>query len=351
MSSTIYINGKFLAQPFTGVQRFALELSRRLVKSGKEIVVLAPPSVQNLSIASEINPVCFGMSNINGWEQFSLPSYLRKLGNPLLLNFGGVGPVGYKNKFLTIHDMSVLKHPEWFSYSYYLYNKILLKKSLENSLRILTVSNFSKNEIAEFFHLPEEQISVINNAVAWNDQSLHNNQTRKNFILTVGSLDPRKNLINSIIAFNSLKIPDLKLVIIGNKQKAHKSQKLSKHLSDNILFRGNLFDEELILYYKTAKLFLFPSLYEGFGIPPLEAQSCDCPVIVSNNSCFHEIFGDSAEFTDPQSVETITNSIRQLLVDENYRSELARRGKQNTLRYSWENSANALLSIISQNTT
>ncbi len=340
MSKPIYINARFLTQKITGVQRFGMEISKQL-QNFCDCVFISPPNILYDDLSKELNVQIIGRSSSHIWEQFELPIYLKQMGSPLLFNYNGLGPIFYPNKIITIHDLSFMENPQWFSWQYSMFYKFFTSVSANYSKKIVTVSKFSKDEIIRKLNLSSSKIDIIYNAVSMNETDDTNNLIGSPYILTVSSLDPRKNLNRLIEAFNKLGLSDYKLVVVGSSNKIfNKSNK--SIANENIIFWGHADNKELISLYKHADLFVFPSLYEGFGIPPLEAMSVGCPVISSNATSLKEVCGDAAVFIDPYDINSISTAIQKLINDKEIRSRLIEAGYKNVARFSWRKSAEKL---------
>lgn len=342
----IVINTKFLSQKLTGVHRYAIELCKQLPShiEGHEIVLAGPKDSAMIDELSHFRFEQFGKFKGNLWEQLELPKFLKKNSSPLLINFSGISPVSYSNKILYIHDLAYLHHPEWFSKSFGFAYNLLLPRNARNAKKVFTVSEYSKQDIVKNYKLNPNQVEVVYAAASEMFTDL--DMEKEDFVLMVSSLDPRKNMKRAIEAFLKVET-DYKLVIIGDKMKSFSNPDLEKFSNEErIVFTGYLSDEELINYYNRAKIFLYPSLFEGFGIPPMEAQKCGCPTIISEISCLPEVYGDSVLYCDPFEVDSIKNSIEQLISDENLRKSLIRKGFENADRFSWEKSAGLFINHI-----
>ena len=341
----IYINGHFLTQTMTGIQRFSYEMCKALIDNGNEIILLAPKK-----ISKEYNLKCrviqFGVFSGVIWEHIELPIFLLKNKNPLLLNFGSPGPIFYSNRIVTVHDISFHIHPEWFSKVYGTYYRLITPIFTRLSKKVITVSEFSKNEIKNWLKIPDDKIVIIYNAVS---ESIKKNLSKPSinygkYILTVASLDPRKNIAMLVEAYEQTGIEnEIKLVLAGRSSPLFNMKFSEKILSNSV---GYVSDEELVSLYENAIIFLYPSLYEGFGIPPLEAMSLGCPVILSDIPVFKEIFGDAACYVNPNSSESIRDGILAVLNNESYRKELIIKGFEKAKKYSWKSSAEKLTEII-----
>jgi glycosyltransferase involved in cell wall biosynthesis len=197
----------------------------------------------------------------------------------------------------------------------------------------------------------DEKISVVYNAVNKSFKPLYNDLDLQNetYFLAVSSLNYRKNLLSVLQAFDAITIQnkDVKLYLIGDLDtKSFTKVNIDHYLNNKqIKALGRVSDEELIQYYSNAKGFVYPSLYEGFGIPPLEAQNCACPVLVSDVSSLPEVFKDSVLYCNPLSVDSLQVNMLKLL-EENTRKSLQMKGAENIKRFSWEQSANNIINII-----
>lgn len=337
----IYINGRFLKQQVTGVQRFAIELSSLLIRDSR-YKIIAPKKTKLIEPFNTENTILIGPENLNAWEQFFLPLFLIKKNNPLLVNFTGLGPVFYKNKIVTIHDLSFMENPKWFSKKYAFIYKILTPISANNSRLVLTVSNHSKIVISNKLKINNSKIEVIYNAV--NTTLLKESIIKKKrYVLAVGTLDPRKNIERLINAFIKWNNNDYKLIIIGGNQKQF--NKTNYSINKNIKILGYVSENDLSEFYQSAEMFIYPSLYEGFGIPPLEAMIHGIPVIASSTTSLPEVCGEAAFYINPYSEESIINAFKILSKNKNLQNELILKGFVNLKRFSWEKSAQKVIEI------
>ena len=262
-----------------------------------------------------------------------------------------MAPVFYENKITVIHDISWRHFPKYFSKGFYLWYRLLIPKIAKSSKKILTVSEFSKNDISAKLNLNPDKIVVIYGSVTGDFKSLP--LEKEKIILSVASLHYYKNPKGLIKAFiylkNNNKFLDYHLVLIGgyNKNVFAKTNifELSKN-RDDIIFTGYLPDEKLIEYYNKASLFVFPSFFEGFGIPPLEAMACGCPCVVSNAASLPEVCGDAAYYVNPYDIDDIARGIEKVLTDEKLRENLIKKGFENIKRFSWEKSAQKIAELI-----
>lgn len=346
----IYINARFLTQNITGVQRYAIEISKTLRKIYPDLTFIAPKNIVHLELAKEFNIDLYGKFKGHLWEQIDLPEYLKEHDNPLLVNLANSAPLLYKNQVITVHDLSFLREPKWFSKKFYYYYKFLIPKIANNSLKIITGSMFSKNEIAKLLKIPEKKIDVVYHGVSekFNTIETTNNQ-HGNYFLAVSSLDPRKNLKNLILAFNKLNLKNTKLIIVGSESKIFADTTGIKKLmqsNNNIIPTGHINDGELIGLYKNAISFIYPSFYEGFGLPPLEAMACGCPAVVSNAASLPEVCMDAAYYIDPCDIESIAKGIYEVATNETLRQSLIYKGIERAKIFKWDKSAQKLIEIL-----
>lgn len=336
----IVINGRFLSQQITGVQRVAHELVRELdnlIKEEKiEVVVLAPKNIifENLYKNIKIKKIGFLKGHL--WEQLELPFYALKEGG-ILLNLCNTTPI-INTGMVDIHDISFKVNPQFFSKKFSWYYRVLIWVLVRTSKKILTVSEFSKQEIMKYYKVSEEKIEVIYNS--WEhilrineDFSILQkfNLEKKSFYLAVSSVAPNKNF-KYIIELAKL-YPEKQFVIVGKKN-IKVFGELGVEDLRNLTWCGYVTDEELKALYMTCKAFIYPSFYEGFGLPPLEAMGCGCEEIyVSNTSCLPEIFGESVTYLNPYKIEKILKnnlSLNNKVLDD----------------YSWQFSAKKLLKLF-----
>jgi glycosyltransferase involved in cell wall biosynthesis len=290
-----------------------------------------------------------GKNRGHRWEQWDLPIYLQKNGKPYLLNLCNTAPLLYSQNLVTIHDVCFAKHKEWYSTAFKLYYNFLIPRILKRSIAVYTVSEFSKSEIISFFAVPNSKIFVVPNAVSGHLAFRSNNQQaslKEKIILSVASIDPRKNLTTLVKAFEELKKDDWKLYLVGAKHQAFSGQKESTNNSPNIIWTGYLEDKELKELYHKASVFVYPSLYEGFGIPPLEAMMVGCPTVVSDIPALRETCAEASLFFDPLNDSQLASQITKLIESETLRIELVSLGVKRAQSFSWTQSASIMSKSI-----
>ena len=345
MQKPVCVNARFLTQRTTGVQRYAIEISRELRKIDPTIRFYSPRDVVPKELAEELCAMPLGRRISHAWEQFDLPRYLRRHGRPLLLNLGNTAPVFYENKVSVVHDIAFVRCPKSFSTSFRFAYRILIPGIIKTSKLVATVSEFSKREICAYYRVPESHLAVVHNAASSQFRAAPE-VDGENFVLAVSSISYQKNFISLVRAFRMLNRPGYKLRVVGGIGLGNANKELLREVSGDpsIEFLGPVSDAELKDLYRRARCFVFPSFYEGFGLPPLEAQACGCPVVVSNRASLPEIYDSSALYCDPSSPEDICEKVQIMVDDSELRRRLILDGLANVRRFEWRRSAKELLS-------
>ena len=266
---------------------------------------------------------------------------------------------------VTIHDCIHLRFPQYLrSRIGYAYARASLWAATHQSDRILTVSEASKRDILRYFSIPDQKIQVIPNALdeRFNQPPAAEEVARVKeryqlndpFVLYAGNIKPHKNLERLIEAFNMFRGPGLehvKLLIIGDEISKYATLRRAVHrlkLHKHVRFFGFVPHQTLAVLYRLAAVFVFPSLYEGFGLPPLEAMASGAPVITSNVSSLPEVVGDAAILIDPYDPEAIADAMRRVLTDETLRQQLKERGLVRARHFSWDRSVRRVHEIYQE---
>lgn len=344
----VYINGRFLSQRLTGIQRFAYEICCALQQIGVEYTILAPADIRGDYDLKDLSVEVIGGKGSHYWEQVSLPLYMHRHHNgQLLVSLSGLSPLLYSNNILTIHDVSYLLRPRSYSWAYCLYYQIMTPLVAKRAKKIMTVSAFSKRELVDRLGLEAEKIGVVYNAVRPTD-ILPKSETER-YLLAVGSLVPRKNIKRLLEAYCSIEQPDYDLYIVGGMHAIYANAELSAYADrKGVRFLGYVSGEELTRLYRNATAYTNPSLYEGFGIPLVEAMTQECPLVVSDIPAFHEVCGDAALYYNPLSVDDIREKINHIMQDAPMRRQLANEGTKQASRFSWKQSAMEIKKIIEE---
>lgn len=348
----IIINARFLTQPTTGVQRYAIEISKRLRANytEDELCFVSPKNIIHDEVADLLKVQIRGRFTGHIWEQIELPFLISK--KDILLNLCNTAPLLHKKNIVTIHDIAFEVFPETYSTRFLKVYKWLIPRLAKKALKVITVSEFSKSELIKFYKLNPDKIEVVYNAVDASFSSIKDKTlSQKRYLLMVSSLNARKNLLRTLQAFEltASKYPNLKLFVIGDlRSNSFEGIDISKYKANaKISILGRVSDEDLVKYYSNAQGFLYASLYEGFGIPPLEAQACGCPVLVSNASCLPEVFKDSAIYCNPVDINSIAEGMNKLL-ERSSGSKLEQNALANLKRFSWGESSNKLSDLLTE---
>jgi len=330
----IIVNMRCLLSPITGVQRYTTEIVEKFPKESYETI---SPKITKYFFYGHL------------WEQLILPG---KVKDKLLWSPANTGPLSVKQQVLSILDLSTIDHPEWFSPKYSSWYRILLPNLAKRSKHILTISEFSKRRIMEQFGISDEKITVTYLAADKKFQPQSQNivvETRKEFklpehyFLALSSLEPRKNLEKLLKTWGNIetKLPqDIWLVVAGGKGKSSVFKELAfKQLPKRIIFTGYVPEKSLPGLYSGALGFIYLSVYEGFGLPPIEAMACGVPVITSNSTSLPEVVGDSSLLVNPLNEEEIGHAIQSLAENSSLGQELRQKGLERAQLFAWERTA------------
>jgi glycosyltransferase involved in cell wall biosynthesis len=347
-----------------GIGTYIRNLLRNLARMDQqtEYIVLARPqdieSLGNLgdnfrAIPESARPYSLG-------EQFRIPlSLVRERAHLLHEPHYVLPPATRCRSVVTIHDCIHLMFPQYLpGYLAHAYARMSMWSAVWKSDRILTVSEASKRDILRFFDVAPEKVAVIYNAIderflAPPDEQRteairQRYQLDHPFLLYVGNIKPHKNLERLIEAFGRVRaggVSELRLIIIGDEISKYPPLRQAVHrhrLNKFVRFLGFQPYDTLAVFYRLARAFVFPSLYEGFGLPPLEAMACGTPVVTSNLSSLPEIAGDAAILVDPYEPESIADGIARAVTDERLRAHLVARGFARAREFSWEQSVTAI---------
>lgn len=257
----------------------------------------------------------------------------------------------------TIHDLAFEHMPETFTRRGSLQLKLTVRSTAKKAASILTVSEYSRQDIIKTYKLPSEKVVVTYNGIephftlnASSQNEIQELRSRygisRDYILAVGSLQPRKNLVRLIHAYSELRSRNNgfnhQLVIVGRKlwlADGIFDEVKKQQWADDVILTGYVNDNDLAALYRSANAFVYPSLFEGFGLPPVEAMACGTPVITSNNSCLPEVTGDAAILIDPYNEREMADTILKVTSDKTLRHELRERGIAQAKKFTWNDAA------------
>lgn len=275
--------------------------------------------------------------------------------------------VAHAPRIITFHDLSFLHHPDFFSRRQRLWHSLQdFKRQAEKAQRIIAVSEFTKYDLVKTLGIPEEKITVITSGIdptltplPPNDRRLKDFRHQYNlpypFILSLGTIEPRKNTRAIVRAFNIVKsmpaFQDLRLVIAGKPGWLYHTlfrEIQDSPYRDHIIFWGKCEPHDKLLLYNLAETFVYPSFFEGFGFPPLEAQACGTPVIVGNRTSLPEIVGNAGIYVDPWRVDELAEALKNLLLSPTLKEELKTQGAINVSRFSWQKTARETIKLFEE---
>ena len=294
------------------------------------------------------------------WTQLVYPVRLRKEVCDVIYNTAHHAVfLTNKPQIITIHDLLSIKFPSRYRLQYY-YFRFIIPILLKKCAVIITVSENSKKDIAEYYGIRPEKIVVVHNSydsetfrfIHLVDERIPS--TSGEYILAVGASYPNKNIERVLEAYSKIiyKISSNLVIAGGRRQyiKILKARVNELNLNGRVTFLDYVESKKMQSLYSNAVMLVFPSIYEGFGIPPLEAMACGCPVVASNASSIPEVCGDAAFYVDPYNVESIADGICKVLTDERLRDDLIAKGFKRVKDFSWNESAKKILNIIKGST-
>ena len=352
-----------------GIGRYAHGLLDALAwgESPHDLVVLfsSVAPLEDISLTDRI--ACFAVPAAmidEEWEQLHLPALLDQLGADLYFNPAFGTPVlANCRRAATIHDVVFERYPELVEPRLRRYLQRAARFTVDHADRILTVSEFSKGEICEVYGVAPDRVSVVGNGI---DPRFHplalapqrQATIRLNmrlpedapFLLYVGAIEPKKNIENLLRAYARVRerIPH-RLVLAGGQGGMPWDPRPAVDelgLGDSVRLLGYVPDEAVVELLNAADGFVYPSLYEGFGLPPLEAMACGKPTLVSNASSLPEVVGDGALVADPHDVERLGDAILRIATDDALRAELAEKGRRRASEFTWQRAAKDLLAVF-----
>jgi glycosyltransferase involved in cell wall biosynthesis len=349
----IYVNGKFAAQRMTGVQRVATELVGALdglVEGRWELLLPAGAPVPRLK---RIRPRQVGPAGLplHVWEQSVLPVAARA---GLLLNLAGSAPWLPSGQVCTLHDAAVFDHPEAYSRRFVQWYATLFRWQARRAALLLTVSEFSRARLALHLGIAPGRIVVLGNGsdhlrhISADDACLDRLGLRgKPFLLAVASDNPTKNIAGLVAAFATLtSLPEVRLVLVGGPSPAVFASVAELAADPRVVRAGALGDDALVALYRHAMALVFPSVYEGFGLPPLEAMSCGCPAVVARAAAIPEVCGEAALYVEPGCADALAAALHAVLTDAALRDRLRQAGNTHVQAFRWRDSAVALQAAV-----
>jgi glycosyltransferase involved in cell wall biosynthesis len=350
----VYIDGRFLTQPASGIQRYAEEIVRAIDRLGAvgEIdgtwTLLVPPGARVLPLAWMRSRIV-GARGGHLWTQIA---FARAARDGVALSLAASAPVAHRRALVVIHDATVFVHPEFFSTTYGMVHRTL-GRALARTARIATVSSFSRGELARVTGLSSAAIAVAHNGAD------HLGRVNADaavlarlgladgvpYFVTLGNFTRNKNLGVAVQALGAISDTGARLVMIGAQRADVFGADGLPQRVEGVIQPGRLDDAEVVALLRGARALVFPSIYEGFGIPPLEAMANDCPVLGSTAGAVREVCGDAAALFDPHDAAALADLMRGMIADEPRRAAMMARGRQRVAAYRWADSARVLVDL------
>lgn len=359
----VAIDGMLVSHRCSGVECSILNLAKALSQFGNEDYYFYVPQrfpeenpggahfkTVNTRVPAHLRPIRIL------WEQLALPHLLRKIKADVIHAPGYIAPLGARVPVvITVYDLIALLFPQWCTVSNRIHYGIFLPLSVKKAKGIIVPSNTTRKDLLKRFPAAENKIRVVPLGVSDDFRVIHDNEKfadirekhsiPEKFILFVGRNEPKKNLDGLVKAYHMLRInkpTGHKLVIAGKEGWAN--PEIQRHIRDlglqkEIVFTGFIPPEELPYLYNMADLFVFPSLYEGFGLPVLEAMACGVPVIASDRGAVPEIAGEAAILLDPLDATAMADAMREVLANKAVSKGLAEKGLQRAGAFSWRRTA------------
>ncbi len=348
----LIINGRFLTQQVSGVQAFARSICMELSEV-TQLKIVVPEGVKLVDEEFSNSIIRFGVFKGHFWEQLDLPSFMRQHPESILLNLCNTSPLNLRNQIVTIHDLAFLHHPEWFRWEFSTYYKFLIPKICRNSKAVFTVSETIKSELIEYLRIADQKITVITNkvsskflnAVPVAPANFH--CKKDDYFLLVGTNDPRKNFAQVIPLFKD-EFRGKKLVFAGGNNINFRTTAFDESSSTSIIRTGYVNDSELKWLYQNACGLINPSLYEGFGIPNIEAFSQNCGVICSDLPVFKEVCRDAAWYFNPLSNESLKTTLENYIENYDRVNEGISKGKVIFEELQSKNRSSIIMNILSK---
>jgi glycosyltransferase involved in cell wall biosynthesis len=355
-AARVYVNGRFLGQRITGVQRYAREILAEVDaalaagEAGSELTwtLVAPPGTP-LPRLEHIQATHAGRLSGHAWEQFELPWIA---GDGLLVSFGSTGPFFKSRQVITVHDASVYRVPEAFSWRFRAWYRLVVRQIVRRAPRTLAVSQFAAREATTFFGAEPARLDVT--AEGWQhllrveqDDSLLGQYglTPRSYVLSVSSPTPNKNFALVTEAMRKLRDLSVRFVVAGA---ADPRVLVATDVADDARVSrvGYVSDAQLKSLYANALCFVFPSKYEGFGIPALEAMALGCPVTASSIDAAREVCGDAACYFDPNDATALETILRRLHGSDAERARMTERGHERAATFAWSASARRSIATV-----
>lgn len=358
MKSVVF-NGRFLSRRMTGVDRFAYEVilaidklvgERNPVVAGLQFQIILPEKCDAVHLFKHLPVLRVGNHSGQTWEQWDLARAAR---GAFLVNLCNTAPFFVGKQLIVIHDAATVRVPHSYGRLFRLWYGALIPKLYRTSASVCTVSKFSKSDLALVYG-PREDVRVLTEGtehitrIASDASVLVRHQLNgKPYVLAVSSLSPHKNFAAIVRAVELIGNADFEVVIAGGLNPKVFSQSRGG-LPNFVRYLGYVTDVELKALYENASCFIFPSIYEGYGLPPTEAMACGCPVLSSSAASLPEVCGDAALYFDPTSPSDLCEKLKMVMSDSSLRKSLKDKGLARASNMTWATTAKDILLEINR---
>tara|TARA_B100001250_G_C19740050_1_gene762617 strand:- start:253 stop:1371 length:1119 start_codon:yes stop_codon:yes gene_type:complete len=366
----VAINTRLLIrEKIDGIGRFAFETLKIITQNNPEVefhFIFDRPFTSDFIFSKNITPHVLSPPTRHPilwyiWFEFRVPNLLKKIKADIFFSPDGFIPLNCSIPTVTtIHDINFEHRPSDLPWSHRFFYRFFFRQYARLANRIVTVSNFSKKDISKTYQIDPEKIHVTYNGVSKIFKKISDDKKRiikykyshnSDFFIFIGSLHKRKNIKNLLLSFEKYKQDKgkLKLLIVGERKwnnRATKDIYQNMKFKNEVIFLGRVKDKQLADILASAHALCFVSLFEGFGLPIIEAMQCGVPIITSNTSCMPEIAQDCAIIIDPYNISDITNAMLEISRNELKREELIQKADVRVKDFNWSSSAHKIWEII-----
>lgn len=361
IKKNVIIDARIVNEHLNGMARYTYELIRGISQSDNIQYTLLVNDIYKAKTIFEGIPnlkyIKMKSKFLSLSEIIELPQIINKYKNEAIFHSPTFSnsPLISTKMIMTIHDLNHLELPQFYTRFHRYYYELIVKPSARKCSKILTVSNFSKTKILEWLKCDPSKIEVIYNGINTafkpiNDPNMFEVVRKKyllpeKFILYIGNLKPHKNVPTLI---HSMKyVHGVKLILNGKETQELKELIEKLNVREKISFIGYVDDDDIKYLYNMAQVFVFPSLYEGFGLPPLEAMACGCPTIISDAECLRELVKDNDFVFERKNYKQLSEKINMLIEDKKLRKKFIDKGLQYANSYKWSKCINKTLEVYS----
>lgn len=332
----LVINGRFLARPITGVERYGRMLLRVIAKEWPDSRVIVPKGATDLLEAEGLEVVRQGNTSGHVWEQVELPRALES--GDTLLSPANTGPLRAQRHVPVVHDLAFLHHPEWFNARFATWYKLLIPRMLRRAERVITVSGTIREELMRYYAVPADRAYVVPPFVLPSLLGASGSTgLERPYYLVVASLDPRKGIDRALNWYTGLREPAFDLVIVGRSHRAFAPVPIQQ--SPGVRVLNDVDEARLGALYRGAIALIQPSYYEGFGLPVLEAMASGVPVIVSRRASLPEVAGEAGVTVDAEDDGALAIALQSLIEDEPGWQSRRAAGLRQAEKFTWQRCA------------